>query len=197
MKRHADLAGRFGPTQRGGVLVEVAIAILVSAFGLLGFAGMQVRGTSAEYEALQRSQALLLVEDMANRINANRAEAAAYVSDQLIGAGELEDCSALASAPRDLCEWGNLLRGSSESAYGRKVGAMTTARGCISRPSSSSDRYLVSVVWQGLVTTSAPANPCGSGSAVFAAESLRRAASSTVCVALLRDPDAPALLPRC
>lgn len=193
---------RHGPgkagRQAGSVLLEVAIAILISAFGLLGFAGMQIRGTSAEFEALQRSQALLLVEDMANRINANRAQAAAYLTSNLIGGGEIASCSGLANAARDLCEWGNLIRGSTESrASGGRVGSMLGARGCISRPASSSDRYLVSVVWQGFVPTAGSANPCGQGDASFASEALRRTASSTVCVALLRDPAAPAPLSRC
>jgi type IV pilus assembly protein PilV len=183
--------------QRGSVLLEVAIAILVSAFGLLGFAGLQVRGTSAEFEALQRSQALLLVEDMVNRINANRAQAGSYVNEGLIGGGEKADCSLTSGAQLDLCEWGNLLRGSSEIANGVRVGAMTGARGCITRSNSSSDRYLVSVAWQGFVATAGPPNPCGLGSALYSVEPLRRTASSTVCVALLRDPAAPAAISRC
>ena len=56
------------------------IAILICAFGLLGFAGMQARATSSEFEAFQRSEALVLVEDMVSRINANRAHAGDYVS---------------------------------------------------------------------------------------------------------------------
>jgi type IV pilus assembly protein PilV len=182
---------------RGGTLIEVLIAILVCAFGLLGFAGVQVRATSAEFEAFERSQALLLVEDMVNRINANRAAAGNYVTGNLIGAGDLADCGGLAAAARDLCEWGNLLRGSSETRGGARIGAMISARGCITRPVGSTDRYLVSVVWQGVVETGGSANPCGVGDGAFPVEALRRSASSVVCVALLRDAASAPAVPRC
>ena len=185
------------PGQNGAMLIEVLVAILICAFGLLGFAGLQVRATSTEFEALERSQALLLVEDMANRMNANRAAAAAYVTNGLLGTGDMADCSALAGAALDLCEWSNLLRGSSETRAGRSIGSMISARGCITRPAGSTDRYLVSVVWQGMVPTAGAANPCGGGDATFPVDALRRTASSTVCVALLRDAASAPAVPRC
>ena len=192
--------------QRGALLIEVLIAVLICAFGLLGFAGMQVRATSAEFEAFQRSQALLLVEDMSNRINANRLSAASYVSGALIGQGTtLADCTFAGPgvptpaqrAAIDVCEWGNLIRGSSETRAGARVGSMISARGCITRAAGSTDRYVVSVAWQGIVPTAAPASPCGDGDAAFLTPALRRTASSTVCVALLRDPAAPLATSRC
>ncbi len=119
--------------QRGALLIEVLVAILICAFGLLGFAGMQARAASSEFEGFQRSQALVLVEDMVSRMNANRAHAGEYVSGGLIGEGDLVDCSGLAAAALDLCEWGNLIRGSAERRGGSGIGAMLSARGCITR----------------------------------------------------------------
>ena len=78
------------------------VAILICAFGLLGFAGMQARATSSEFEGFQRSQALVLIEDMVSRMNANRAHAAEYVAAGLIGDGPLDDCAGL-PAPRSTC----------------------------------------------------------------------------------------------
>ena len=196
MSPHRFAQSRAGG-QRGALMIEVLVAILICAFGLLGFAGMQVRSTSTEFEALERSQALLLVEDMANRINANRAAAGAYVTGGLLGAGAMADCAGLAGAALDLCEWSNLLRGSSETRAGRSIGAMISARGCITRPGGSTDRYLVSVVWQGMVPTAGPANPCGAGDGTYPVDALRRTASSTVCVALLRDAASAPVVPRC
>lgn len=192
--------------QRGALLIEVLIAVLICAFGLLGFAGMQVRATSAEFEAFQRSQALLLVEDMSNRINANRLSAGSYVSADLIGVGTtLADCTLSGvvvptpaqRAAIDLCEWGNLIRGSTETRAGTHVGAMISARGCIARAAGSTDRYVITVAWQGLVPTAAPASACGDGDAALATQALRRTLSSTVCVALLRDPVSPLAAARC
>jgi type IV pilus assembly protein PilV len=183
--------------QRGALLIEVLVAILICAFGLLGFAGMQARATSSEFEGFQRSQALVLIEDMVSRMNANRAHAASYVSAGLIGDGPLEDCSGLAGAALDLCEWGNLIRGSAERRGSAAIGAMLSARGCITRPTTSTDRYTVAIAWQGILPTAGATSPCGAGDALFPDETVRRAASSTVCIALLRDAASAPLLPRC
>ncbi|MEO5845966.1 MAG: type IV pilus modification protein PilV [Caldimonas sp.] len=183
--------------QRGALLIEVLVAILICAFGLLGFAGMQARATSSEFEGFQRSQALVLVEDMVSRMNANRANAANYVTAGLVGDGPLEDCTGLAGAPLDLCEWANLIRGSAERRGGAGVGAMIAARGCITRPATSTDRYTVSVAWQGILPTAGAASPCGAGDATFPTETLRRAAASTLCIALLRDAAVAPVVPRC
>lgn len=187
----------FGRAEQGGVLIEVMVSILICAFGLLGFVALQARASAAEFESYQRSQALVLLEDMTQRINANRAQAAAYVTDGLIGGGSLADCAALVGAQADLCEWANLLRGSAETRDGANTGAMLGARGCITRAGGASDRYVISIAWVGIAPSGAPADACGSGTTAFTDERLRRVVSSTVCVARLRDPDTPPALPRC
>jgi type IV pilus assembly protein PilV len=189
---------RPGPRRQGGaLLIEVLVSIVICAFGLLGFAALQARATASEFESYQRSQALVLVADMTNRLNANRANAGAYVVDGLIGAGDVVDCSGLAGAPLDLCEWGNLIRGSAETRGAARVGSMLSARGCIGRAAGTSDRYVVSVVWQGTIATGAPASDCGQGNATFEREALRRVVSATVCIARLKDPDVLPPTPRC
>lgn len=181
----------------GALLLEALISILICAFGLLGFAGMQVRATSAEFESYQRSQALVLIEDIASRMNANRANASSYLNAGLLGAGAIADCSTQTGANLDLCEWANLLRGSAETRSGVKVGSMLGARGCISKPASSTDRYVIAIAWQGIIPTAAPPSPCGQGDASFASESLRRVVSSSVCIGLLADPAVAPVSPRC
>lgn len=184
--------------QRGALLIEVLVAILICAFGLLGFVGMQARATSSEFESYQRSQALTLLEDMTNRLNANRASAGDYVSGGLIGEGALEDCSTETGASLDLCEWGNLIRGSAEvRSDGTTIGSMISARGCITQAAGSTDRYVVSIAWMGTVPTGAPASVCGKDDAAFPTEALRRVVSSTVCMALLHDAASAPTVPRC
>lgn len=187
-----------GRHQRGAILIEVMVSILICAFGLLGFVALQARASTSEFEAYQRSQALVLLEDMTNRLNANRAEADSYVTDGLIGEGAMADCSALtAAAARDLCEWGNLLRGSAETRNGSATGAMVGARGCIARADGSTHRYVVSIAWVGIVPTGAPTSTCGEGDAAFANEALRRVVATTVCMAQLRDAASAPAVPRC
>jgi len=186
--------GRSG--QAGALLIEVLIAVLICAFGLLGFAGMQARAVSTDFETLQRSEALVLIEDMVSRMNANRAHADDYVS-ALLGDGPIVDCTGATGAALDLCEWSNMIRGNAEQRGGTNIGAMLSARGCITRPATSTNRYVISIAWQGIVPTAAPASPCGQGDVAFPNEALRRTATSTVCVALLRDAASAPVLSRC
>ena len=60
--------------QRGVSLIEVLVTILILSIGLLGVAGLQSRLQMSEMEAYQRSQALILLNDMANRMAANRKQ---------------------------------------------------------------------------------------------------------------------------
>jgi len=188
--------GRLRSRQAGALLIEVLIAILICAFGLLGFAGMQARAVSTDFESLQRSEALVLIEDMVSRINANRAHADDYVS-ALVGDGPIVDCTGATGAALDLCEWSNMIRGNAEQRGGTNIGAMLSARGCITRPATSTNRYVISIAWQGIVPTAAPASPCGQGDVAFPNEALRRTATSTVCVALLRDAASAPVISRC
>lgn len=177
--------------QTGSTMIEVLVAMLICAFGVLGVAALQARAAHAEFEAYQRSQALSLVEDMVNRIGANRAQAGSYVSDGLIGGGGLSTCNGSTVAARDMCEWSNLLSGSAERRSNEATAPMLTARGCISRAPDTTDRYVVTVFWQGAVPTGAPAATCEGVADAYPDAALRRAVSATVCIALLNG-DAPA-----
>ena len=64
----------------GFALVESMVTIVVIAFGLLGVAGLVSRSFVTEAEANQRTQAQLLLQDMAARMEANRANVATYVT---------------------------------------------------------------------------------------------------------------------
>jgi type IV pilus assembly protein PilV len=59
----------------GFTLIEVLIAMLVLAVGLLGLAGLQATSLKNNQSAYNRSQATQLAYDMADRIRANPSEA--------------------------------------------------------------------------------------------------------------------------
>lgn len=72
MKRMPHAAGFGSPRQsRGATLIEVLIAVLVLAVGILGLMGLQINGKRTTYEALQRSAAVNLAQDMMNRMRTN------------------------------------------------------------------------------------------------------------------------------
>jgi len=58
---------------RGFTLIEVLITLVIFSIGLLGMAGMQLRGSEGTNTAYFRSQATLIANDMAERMHANRA----------------------------------------------------------------------------------------------------------------------------
>jgi type IV pilus assembly protein PilV len=64
-------------TQSGFTLVEVLVAVVVLAVGLLGLAGLQVTSVRFNNSAYLRSQATNLAYDIADRIRANRSVALA------------------------------------------------------------------------------------------------------------------------
>jgi type IV pilus assembly protein PilV len=157
------------PRQRGFTLIEVMIAILVLAVGLLGLAGMNARILNGQFEAYQRAQAMLLVDDMVSRLRANPegARAGAYDGQELGLAAAVCDETAAAQDPAmDLACWNEALRGVNiESADGAaQLGSMIGARGCIDRISGTPTSEVVlrvSVAWQGLTPTVEPALDCG------------------------------------
>jgi len=54
--------------QRGVSLLEAMIALVVSALGILGVAGVQLRTLSDTQNAVYRSQAMRLIEDLSERL---------------------------------------------------------------------------------------------------------------------------------
>lgn len=183
---------------RGVTLIEVLVTIVILAFGLIGLAGMQSKFTMGTLESYQRAQAVILLNEMIERMNANRSNADSYASNSaILGNGHTDpsDCSTVvptgtqnALAARDLCEWSNALKGMSvTSASNANTGAMMGAHGCITRvqaPSTVTGSclpgiYQVVVEWQGVHQTKAPSVQCTSGTS----DGYRRAISSLITVA--------------
>ncbi|MBV2133793.1 type IV pilus modification protein PilV [Pseudomonas sp. MAP12] len=181
---------RGAPAQSGFTLIEVLVTLLILAVGLLGLAGLQTRMLATELESYQRSHALVLVQDMVNRVNANRAEArnGSYSGATVYGTDTSHVCSTASVVGADLCQWNEALQGAGAAdADGAEVGAMIGARGCIETVSGSANSEVilrVTVVWQGMSPTVAPSLTCGEG-AYGDDDRMRRAVSMLVTLAYL------------
>lgn len=85
-------------------MVEILVAILVLAVGLLGLANLQVTTLQFNNSAYLRSQAINLASDMADRMRANRAAAIAAGSPYDIDITDTPPWP-VTLADTDLVEW--------------------------------------------------------------------------------------------
>ena len=66
--------------QKGFSLIEVLIGMLILTIGILGMASMQVTAKRLGYDALQRSIAINLAHDIAERMRSNRFAMDSYIT---------------------------------------------------------------------------------------------------------------------
>lgn len=175
----------------GFSMIEVLVTIVILAIGLLGMAGLQVRALTAQMEAYQREQALVLIRDIADRIDANRKDAANYVVEINPAACPT---TVATRTQLDLGAWCNALKGASEKEGTKDVGSIIGAYGCITQISAGAGpvpgppapaEYLVAVAWQGLHPTASQGVTCGTGR-YGGSDALRRVISLPVRIANLK-----------
>lgn len=98
---------------RGFTLIEVLVALVILAVGLLGMATLMMSSMQSSQGAYLRSQASVLAYDIVERMRANRAEAITTDNYELAAdAGATGDpgcqstgCTASQQAQLDLREW--------------------------------------------------------------------------------------------
>lgn len=206
MTRHLHARG----ASAGFSLIEVLVAITIVVVGLLGLAGMQARAQVAEFESYQRAQALVLLYDMVDRVNNNRATASCFAittastfygdpANPVAPACTVSSPANNTIADDSMTAWDKLLQGSAElkGAGEVKVGAMIGARGCVTYNAateyldattgaaiSGTGEYTLAVSWQGMADTFAPTVACG-GAAQYGSETRRRTVWVTMRIGTL------------
>ena len=186
--------------QTGMAMLESLYSMAVLMVGMLGICGLQAKTQTSHFEAYQRAQALLLLDDVVNRINANRTAADCYAYTGATGTPYLgangtdhrvdNSCAAVAGtiqtraiAQNGMADWDQLLQGAAEiDGGGASRGAMIDARGCISFDAVT-DMYTVAIAWQGMMPTMAPANPCAIG--LYGTDTNRRVITTSFRIANL------------
>ncbi|TNE92930.1 MAG: type IV pilus modification protein PilV [Gammaproteobacteria bacterium] len=180
-----------GNSSAGVGLIEVLIAMLVMAVGILGFVGLQTTAKRTGYEAMQRSTAVYLINDVLERMRSNSP--AVYGGNYSVSnlgnasrgntaPGCLDTSSCLSSeiASYDLWEWEQRLDGAVEGGRG----GLVSPRGCI----NVNDGFItVAIAWRGYSEGVDPNNAedidnCGAGLGIYdgsAADSLRQVVVST------------------
>ena len=129
--------------QTGSSLLEVLVAVVILAFGLLGLAGLQISSVKSSHSAYLRSQATLLAYDMADRMRVAREAA-------ILGRFDND------SVHVDRTSWNTtIIRSLGEGA----TGTVTRA---------ANDRVTITISWddnRGRIRSSAVADADGSASA--------------------------------
>ncbi len=109
--------------QQGISLIEIMIAMIITAIGLLGVAGLQATAMRSAYLAEGRTNAVIAVNNLSERIRANAYELSdndkktlidEYVtSESKVGdlgkancVSSTKKCTHVALAKQDLLEWG-------------------------------------------------------------------------------------------
>lgn len=183
-------------------MIEVLVTMVILAVGILGLAAVTAKMQQSQTESYQRSQAILLLQDMSSRLRINGGNAASYVTGTgngtAMGTGDTTtNCSTSPATPAtaDLCQWSNALQGAAETigsgSTASNTGAMIGARGCIEQIQAADPTpglctpgiYRVSVVWQGLTPIAQSALACGKN-LYGSDDTLRRAISERVTIGL-------------
>lgn len=138
--------------QAGFTLIEVLVAVVVLALGLIGLAALQTTGLANNQSAYNRSQASQLAYDMADRIRSNSDSAPNYVTATANGVirscpnGTTNPCTACTTTgtecnsatmvTKDVFEWTNALSATLPSGVGQ-----------VSRENPAEDVYTIVISW--------------------------------------------------
>ncbi len=92
---------------RGFTLIEVLVAMLVIAIGLLGVAALQFRGMQYSKGALIRSQVNILANDITEKVRINSANVSNYVGNWTVPTSAPTGCDPTKApdASNDLTCW--------------------------------------------------------------------------------------------
>jgi type IV pilus assembly protein PilV len=153
---------------------------------MLGVAGMQARIFVMEQESYGRSQALVLLNDIVERIYSNQANVAAFVGSYGTGSATLANCQIAHPTASDVCDWSELIKA---AQVDNPLVSLQSARACITQtqaPSTTTGaclegRYKIELVWQGKSASFSPVNvTCGAG--LYGTENYRRAVTTIIGV---------------
>jgi len=150
--------------QAGFTLIETMVTVFIVAIGLLTAAGLQAVSKKAAYDAMQRTTASVLAQDMLERIRSNSGMVNAYVGKDVKAQPATVACggSAAGSAacsPGDLVlldyyQWWEALDGAKEvigtgSGGTENAGGLRYPIGCVRRVGTTSVVEVI-IEWRGM-----------------------------------------------
>ena len=133
-------------TESGFSMVEVMVALVVLAIGLLGIAALYLNSLQAGRTAIYRTQAINLAADLADRIRMNRTAQGAYATAFADAPAEVAACRTTAGceddelAATDLFDWKRQIATQLPGGQGQVTVTLPAATG---EPTN----YVVTVQW--------------------------------------------------
>lgn len=180
------VVGRFANwrRQRGVSMIEVLVALVLLAVGVLGIAGLQIISKRNNYDSAQRTTAAALATNLYERMRANASQQALLqylnsagggLGSGLTGSGQqgaepspkcassLDTCSATQLAQHDVWYWEQQLDGAGETAAGAQTGGLVLPLACLTGPpGGGTGLYTLVIVWRGTtVLTNDATVTCG------------------------------------
>lgn len=157
--------------QKGMTFIEVLIALVIMVTGILGAVAMQATAKKGSFDAMQRSLASSLAQDIVERMRGNDSTTLAlyaanspYGSEKIVSPptcnSAVDLCTPTQMVTHDLYGWEQSLMGASATNDGTNVGGLVGGIGCLT---VNGNAVTVVVTWQGKAkfTDAKKADSCG------------------------------------
>lgn len=163
---------KFKSFHQGMTFIEVLISLVILATGIIGAVAMQTAAKQGSFDAMQRSLASALAQDIIERIRANDADAAIIGSYAGTYSAALTEpskrcnttatvCTPAEMTANDLYEWTQLLIGADVKSGTDNVGGLSNGLACII---TAGQVVTIVITWKGRAETQdASDGTCGTG----------------------------------
>lgn len=178
----------------GFTLIEVMITVFIVAVGLLSVAGLQALSKKSNFDAIQRTQAAALAQDLIERMRANPGRGADYLTDARDGISSADlppapdtACTTSGSSGAPTCtpgqvvafdryEWSRALFGDVELIDDSAAGGLSEPTACVTNADAPCGTYTVAIAWRGITplppgdpddAADPASNPCGLDNAAY------------------------------
>lgn len=166
----------------GFSLIEVLFAVFVLSLGILGIAALQTISKQSNFEAIQRTTATMLANDIIERMRANPDSLASYVQSAQPVTTSTEPspacntdtvtCSGTQLAAHDLWEWQQAILGVTDTSGGNNTGGLVSPSACIT---ANGTGYQVAIAWRGRTALSNPtSSACGGATGNYGTNNVNR-----------------------
>lgn len=143
--------------QKGMTFIEVLIALVIMVTGILGAVAMQATAKKGSFDAMQRSLASSLAQDIIERMRGNNSAVLASYAGTNYGLvlnaipgnrcnTSVGVCNGAEMTTNDLYEWEKALMGADVTNGTKNTGGLIDARGCVN---VNNNAVTVVITWQG------------------------------------------------